>query len=408
MAQKKVHSLIDKVYSRTNLRMAWQSVRSKRGAGGVDKVSIRMFEKVADEELERLHQELREGTYEPLPVRRVYIEKRGKPGEQRPLGIPAIRDRIVQQALKNRLEPIFEPEFADCSFGYRPKRSPHDAMRRIWGHLQDGCEWIVDADLRDFFGSVPHDTLIDKVAERVSDGRVLALIRQMLTAGYLEHREYHPTPVGTPQGGVISPLLSNILLNSFDHEMTRLGYRLVRFADDWVVMCKSRAEATRAMIAARKVLAAMGLTLHPEKTDIVHIAWGFEFLGYKLKRGKGHELPAGKRTTRANRMNIYAVPRSKAVERFKDEMRLLTRRRSPLTLKELVDAINPSIRGWGQYYRKAHVRKLFNRLDRWIVRRIWSHQNKRWRTCGWKRYPHSKLYGEYGLVRLVTMIPGLA
>jgi len=228
----KVHSLIDKVYHRTNLEMAWKKVKRNRGAGGIDKVSISSFEEVAEEELENLHQELRGGSYGPVPVRRVYIPKRGKPGEKRALGIPAIRDRISQQALKNRLEPIFEPQFNDCSFGYRPNRSPHDALRKIWHELQEGYSWIVDADLRDYFGSVSHEELIDMVAERVSDGRVLTLIRQMLKAGYVEEGKLFPTSQGTPQGGVISPLLSNIYLTSFDNKMVEKGFKLTRFADD--------------------------------------------------------------------------------------------------------------------------------------------------------------------------------
>ncbi|WP_083773546.1 reverse transcriptase domain-containing protein [Desulfofarcimen acetoxidans] len=202
----KVHSLIDKVYSKTNLQMAWQRVKANQGVGGIDKVSITTFDKVADEELEKLHMELKGETYNPLPVRRVNIPKRDKPNEKRPLGIPAIRDRVCQQALKNRIEPIFEPEFNDCSFGYRPGRSPHDAMRKIWVELMNGYHWIVDADLKDYFGSVAHDKLIDMVAERVSDGRVLGLIQQMLKAGYMEKGKIKPTPEGTPQGGLCKAL----------------------------------------------------------------------------------------------------------------------------------------------------------------------------------------------------------
>ena len=403
----KVHSLIDKVYSRTNLRLAWQKVRANRGAGGVDAVSLDDFAERAEEELERLHCELRDGNYRPKPVRRVHIPKRGKPQEKRPLGIPTIRDRVVQQALKNRLEPIFEPEFNDCSFGYRPGRSPHDAMRKVWGELMKGYEWIVDADLRDYFGSVDHERAIDLVAERVSDGRVLALVRQMLQAGYQEHGKKHPTDRGTPQGGVISPLLSNIYLTPFDDEMTRKGYCLTRFADDCLILCRSRAEAQKALKDAQEALQDLGLTLHPEKTRISHISWGFEFLGYKGKRGKGYRLPRGRRKKKGNRLDIYAVPTEKSLARFKDEIRRRTRRRIPLSIRQLIEALNPVIRGWGTYYRKAHVRKLFNRLNRWIVRRIWSHQCRRWRNIGWRRYPEQFLYGECRLVNLLTLIPDL-
>ncbi|MDF9410099.1 group II intron reverse transcriptase/maturase, partial [Pelotomaculum isophthalicicum JI] len=257
----KVHSLIDKVYSKTNLMMAWDKVKANQGTGGIDKVSIESFDKVAEEELEKLYKELKEDIYKPLPVRRVYIPKRDKPDEKRPLGIPAIRDRICQQALKNRLEPIFEPEFNDCSFGYRPGRSPHDAMRKIWLELMAGYHWIVDADLKDYFGSVSHKKLIDMVAERVSDGRVLGLIRQMLKAGYVEKGKRLPTPKGTPQGGVISPLLSNIYLTPFDNEMTRRGYHLTRWADDWTVLCRTKAEAYNALRDATRILKDLGLNL---------------------------------------------------------------------------------------------------------------------------------------------------
>lgn len=200
----KVHSLIDKVYKPSNLQLAWKKVKENRGAGGIDKLSIGEFDLIAESELEKLCGELKSDSYVPMPVRRVYIPKPGKQ-EKRPLGIPAIRDRICQQALKNRLEPIFEPAFNDCSFGYRPGRSAHDALRKIWRELAAGYQWVLDADLRDYFGSVDHEKLITMMAERVSDGRVLKLIRQMLEAGYVENGKQLPTPQGTPQGGVITP-----------------------------------------------------------------------------------------------------------------------------------------------------------------------------------------------------------
>lgn len=404
--ERKVHSLIDKVYHKTNLELAWNQVKANGGSGGIDKVNIPAFEEVAEVELARLHQELKEETYQSMPVRRLYIPKRGNPKEKRPLGIPAIRDRVCQQALKNRLEPIFEPLFSECSFGYRLGRSTHQAMRKIYRELMEGCEWIVDADLRNFFGTVHHERLIDMIAEQVSDGRILKLIRQMLEAGYMESGKKYATPSGTPQGSVVSPLFSNIYLNRFDHEMTKKGYRLTRFADDWVILCKTQVEAAKALREAKIILESLGLTLHPDKTKITHIKWGFEFLGYKLKRGKGLSLPLEK-VKKIPRINIYAYPTDKSIKRFTDTIQSRTKRRIPLTVYQLIDTINPVIRGWGNYYRKAHVRKLFNRLQGWIIRRIWSHRTKRWRNAGWKKLPVPTLYSKYKLVSLLSLIPDL-
>ncbi|WHX50065.1 group II intron reverse transcriptase/maturase [Paenibacillus woosongensis] len=398
---KKIHSLIDKVYHPTNLRKAWETVRANNGSGGIDKVSVSEFDQLSNEELDRLYQQLKDDSYQPIPVRRVNIPKRNKPNEKRPLGIPAIRDRVCQQALKNRLEPIFEPCFSDCSFGYRTGRSTHQAMRKIYREILNGNEWVLDADLKDFFGSVHHERLIDMIAEKVSDGRVLRLIRQMLQAGYMEKGKKYSTHQGTPQGGVISPLFSNIYLTPFDHEMVRKGHCLTRFADDWVVLCKTRTDAVRAFNDAKAILASLGLTLHPEKTRITHIKWGFEFLGYKVKQGKGLRLPKSKIKKQPNQMNLYAVPTEKSVKRFMDTIRNRTKRRIPKSLYELIESINPVIRGWGTYYRKAHIRKLFNKLQRWIIRRIW------WRNTGWKRIPEPRLYAEYKLVNLISLIPDL-
>jgi RNA-directed DNA polymerase len=278
--QRKVHSMIDKVYQPTNLRMAWEKVKANRGSGGIDGQSIEAVEQNCDEHLQRLHEDLRTDRYQPLPVRRVDIPKTGKPGEWRPLGIPAVIDRVCQQALLNRLEPIFEPLFDDSSFGYRPGRSAKDALRKVWREIDAGAEWIVDADLKDYFGSIDHDKLMTLVAQRVADGRVLTLIERMLTAGAMQHGRLFPTTQGTPQGGVVSPLLSNILLTPFDREMRRRGYQLTRYADDWAVTCRSRQEAAAALRCAEKILATLGVQLNLRKTRIVHVRRGFAFLGY--------------------------------------------------------------------------------------------------------------------------------
>ena len=282
---RKVHSLIDKVYQRKNLELAWERVRANRGSGGVDGQTLDAYGAQLDEQLERLQRELKEDAYQPRPVRQAPIPKvGGKPGEQRILGVPTVRDRVCQQALLNRLESIFEPIFDEANFGYRRGRSTKDAMRKVWKEIQSGREWIVDADLKDFFGSIDHEKLLTLVAQRIADGRVLRLIRAMLKAGSYGHGRLFPTERGTPQGAVVSPLLSNILLTPFDREMRRKGYQLTRWADDWVITCQSAAEARATVTAARKVLEQLGVQLHPHKTRIVHVQRGFEFLGYKIKR----------------------------------------------------------------------------------------------------------------------------
>jgi group II intron reverse transcriptase/maturase len=401
--------LVDKVYKPKNLAMAWQTVRRNRGAGGVDGQTLQMFEADADRQLQHLHEELRNDAYRPRPVRQRLIPKPGQPEKRRPLGIPTIADRVCQQALVNRLEPIFEPLFDDASFGYRRGRSAKDALSKIRGEIEAGHEWIVDADLEDFFGSVDHEKLIGLVAQRVSDGRILGLVRRMLEAGCMRDGEMHPTTEGVPQGGVISPLLSNVLLTPFDREMRERGYQLTRYADDWVVTCRTRREAERVLAEARKVLGSLGVRLNERKTRIVHVSWGFEFLGYKLKRGnRPMRLTSDRIRSGARSGSLYVYPTDQAIQRFKDQVRRCTRRRAPVSTHQLVADLNPIIRGWGNYYKDAHIRSLFNRLNQWIVRRIWSHRYKRWRCRGYRALPERRLYGSMGLVNLVSLIPSLA
>lgn len=405
---RKVHSLVDKVYKRKNLELAWQRVKRNQGAGGIDGQSVEEFEAQLDVHLDRLHNELKTDTYRPQPVRQRLIPKPGQPGKLRPLGIPTVYDRVCQQALLNRLEPIFEPVFDDASFGYRPGRSAKDALRKVWKEVLEGHEWIVDADLEDFFGSVDHEKLLTLINRRVADGRVLRLIRGMLKAGCMAAGRRLPTEQGTPQGGVISPLLSNILLTPFDREMRDRGYRLTRYADDWLVTCRTRSEAEKALAEATRVLRVLGVRVNAQKTRIVHVSHGFEFLGFKIKRGaQPLRMKPGKIHSNAQGFSLYAYPRQKSIQHFRDQIRNLTRRKAPVNTQTLIEQINPVIRGWGRYYCRAHIRTLFNHLSRWIVRRIWSHRYKRWRCCGWKTLPESKLYGEMGLVNLLSLIPSL-
>src|SRR3954471_8533931 len=334
---RKVHSLVDKVYQRKNLEMAWEKVKANRGSGGVDGQSVEAFAAQLDQQLDRLQSELKDETYQPQPVRQVQIPKAEKPGEFRMLGVPTIYDRVCQQALLNRLEPIFEPVFDEANFGYRRGRSTKDAMRKVWKEIQNGQEWIVDADLRDFFGSVDHEKLLRLIAQQVADGRVLRLIRAMLKAGsYGKGRRLFPSERGTPQGSVVSPLLSNILLTPFDREIRSKGFQLTRFADDWVITCHSEAEARAAIAAALRILKELGVELHPQKTRGVHVQHGFEFLGYKIKRGKRLKLSSDKIRSTARSGALYAFPREKSISRFMDQVRALTKRRVPFSTEELI------------------------------------------------------------------------
>ncbi len=401
MQARKAHSLIGQIYDPRNLARAWERVKKNKGAGGVDGVTVTRFEESREHYLSLLHQKLKDGSYRPRPVRRVEIDKPGSTAK-RALGIPTVMDRVCQQAVVQVLEPIFEPTFRDENFGFRPGRSTHMAMRRIWRQLKAGNSWVVDADIADFFGTLSHSTLVDLVARRVADGKVLRLLWQFLEAGGLRDGQVEPTLTGVPQGGVASPLLSNVYLHIFDEKMAEAGLALTRFADDWVITCASRRDAERALASARAVLEGeLGLRVHPEKTRIVHVDQGFEFLGYKIKRG------SKRLRYREGGPDLYAYPRDRTIERFKTRVRRITTRRNPKKLEGLLDELNPVIRGWGNYFRRAHVRRLFHRLDGWILRRIWSWRYKRWRCRGWRKLPGAKLYGKLGLVNLLQLIPSM-
>jgi group II intron reverse transcriptase/maturase len=325
---------------------------------------------------------LKADRYAPQAILRVWIPK--PDGRKRPLGIPTVADRVVQQAVLNILGPIFERKFVDASHGFRPGRSTHTALRQIWKQIKGGRTWIVDADIKSYFDTIPHERLVDFVAEEVADGRVLTLVRQFLAAKVLEGVELKDVELGTPQGGVISPLLANIYLHYFDAKMAVEGRVVVRYADDFVILCRTRKEAEQALERTRIILESeLRLTVHPEKTRIVHVSEGFEFLGYLIKRG----------------YSLYARPREKSLERFREKVRLLTRRQQPVKLSEMIRRMNQLLRGWGNYYRKAHVRTLFYKLDRWILRRVRAFIAKRWRNQGHVRYPDAALWEHHGLVR---------
>jgi len=273
-------ALMDKVYSGKNLKAAWEKVRANKGAAGIDRQSIETFQANEGKYLEELQESLREKRYEAKPVKRVWIPKLGSK-EKRPLGIPAVKDRIVQRALRNVLEPIFEKTFAEQSYGFRPGRGCKDALRGVETLLKTGKTWVVDADIKSYFDNISHDRVMKDIKEQVADGRVLELIEGYLKQGVIEGLEHWEPEKGTPQGAVISPLLANIYLNKVDHDMSRAGHEMVRYADDFVILCSTEEEAKRALTEVKAKMEERGLALHPEKTQIIDatIKGGFDFLG---------------------------------------------------------------------------------------------------------------------------------
>jgi RNA-directed DNA polymerase len=345
------YSLIDKVYAPRNLAAAWARVQANAGAAGSDGQSIAAFAAQAERHLQQLHEQLRTGSYQPLPVRRVWIDKPGST-EQRPLGIPAIRDRVVQTALRQVLEPIWEAGFAEQSYGFRPGRGCLDALHRVEELLKAGYTFVVDADLKSYFDTIPHERLLADVGHRVADQRVLDLVTAYLKAGVLDGLQEWTPEEGTPQGAVISPLLANLYLNEFDHAMAQTGYQLIRYADDFVILCRSQAEAERALAEVRQLVEARGLTLHPSKTRLVDAsqAGGFDFLGYHFERG-------------------YRWPRAKSLDKLKDKVRELTPRTHGNSLAVIVWRLNATLRGWFHYFKYSH-RTTFPRLDKWVRMRV--------------------------------------
>lgn len=351
--------LWDKTYAPANLHSAYAKVVSKGGCAGADRQTVAHFAGQAEAELARLQAQLREGKYRPQPVRRAWIPKPGSK-ERRPLGIPAVRDRVVQAALRHVLEPIFETEFAAQSYGFRPGRGAKDALRQVDTLLKTGHEWVVDADLKSYFDTIPHDRLLALVKARVADGPVLALVESFLRAGVLEPAKgWQPTERGTPQGGGISPLLANLYLDPFDQQMARAGWELVRYADDFVILCRSEAEAQTALSQVQAWVSEAGLTLHPEKTRIVNAAQpgGFDFLGYHFERG-------------------MKWPRKQSLRKLKDRLRAQTSRLDGRSLSAIVADVNRSLRGWYGYFQHSKA-NVFPTVDGYVRRRLRSLLEKR-------------------------------
>jgi len=351
-------TLMDKVMAARTLRAAWADVRANHGAAGVDHVTIGQFEAHLDANLTQLSEQLRMNTYRPQPIRRVFIEKPGS-RERRPLGIPTVRDRVVQTALRKVLEPIFERDFAAQSYGFRPNRGCKDALRRVQSLLDAGYTWVVDADLQHYFDTIPHAGLMARVRAKVADRRVLALLTAFLTDAALDTLASWTPEQGTPQGAVVSPLLSNIYLDPLDHVMETQQIEMVRYADDIVVLCRSEADALAALALLQTWTTTAGLRLHPDKTRIVDATQrgGFDFLGYHFERG-------------------YRWPRAKSLRKLKDTLRSHTHRTNGTSLAAIVATLNPVLRGWFAYFRHSHG-TTFRPLDQWLRMRLRSILRKR-------------------------------
>jgi RNA-directed DNA polymerase len=383
------YSLIDKVHAPATLAAAWERVRANAGAAGVDGQKVERFEQGAPLYLAKLASALREGSYRPQPIRRVEIPKGD--GRTRPLGIPTVKDRIVQTAVKLVIEPIFEAAFHPASYGFRPGRGCRDALREVERLLTDGHTFVVDADFASYFDTIPHDLLMRRVEERISDGRVLGLLRDWLEQDILHEMERWTPTQGTPQGAVISPLLANIYLHALDELMAARGYRMVRYADDFVVLCQSREEATAALAEIGAWVTANGLRLHPDKThvgDCRQPGEGFEFLGYRFEAGR-------------------RFVRKKSLTRFKDKLREKTGRLRGESLARVIESLNPMLRGWFGYFKHAHP-STFTALDGFIRRRLRSMLRKQQKRPGFgrcladhQRWPNA-FFAQAGLLALHT------
>jgi RNA-directed DNA polymerase len=381
------HTLIDKVSFGHNLEASYAQIASNKGASGVDHVTVEAFGARLDDELLKLAQELRTGTYRPQAVRRTYIPKPGT-HETRPLGIPTVRDRVVQAAVVHVIEPIFEQDFAEQSYGFRPGRGCKDALRRVDQLLKAGYTYVVDADLKSYFDTIPHDRLMKRLQRKIADSRLLGLIESFLKAGILDGMSEWTPESGAPQGAVLSPLLSNVYLNPLDHLMSDAGFEMVRYADDFVILCRTSAEAARALELVGNWTAENGLTLHPTKTKIVEARTeGFDFLGYRFVNGRRYV-------------------RRKSLDKFKDSIRRKTRRTRGGDVRTIIASVNPTLRGWFEYFKQSY-RTTFRILDGWVRMRLRSilrrRKGKRGRGRGsdHKKWPNA-FFAEQGLFSLVN------
>ncbi len=343
-------ALNDKVFANRTLRQAYEQVRGNGGAAGVDHVATKEFGTRLEEELQKISEQIRLGTYQPQKIKRVEIPKIG--GGSRPLGIPTVRDRVVQTAIRDVIEPIFERKFEDDSYGFRPGRGCKDALRKVDKTLKRGNYHVVDADIKGYFENIPHDKLMKRVEEEIADGRILKLIKSYLKAGIFDGlKEWTPT-TGTPQGAVLSPLLSNIYLDPFDRVMKESGYELIRYADDFIILCQTKEDAERALEQTQRWMEENGLELHPEKTRIVDIREDyFEFLGYRFEKGSRR-------------------PRPKSKDKLREAIRAKTKRNNGYSIETIINKVNRTTKGWFNYFKHSTTDWDFKTTDGWIRMRL--------------------------------------
>ena len=381
---QKIHSLTGRI-TLEMMQRAFRNVRRNRGAAGVDKVSISMFEANLDQNLPALMRDLKTGRFRPLPLRRAYVPK--SPTQRRPLGIPIVRDRVAQDVIRQLLEPIFTPRFHAHSFGFIRGRNCHQAIQQLLALNNSGLRWVLDADICAFFDQIPHNLIVRLLCRVVADGNILTIVERFLRSGVFEDGRLTPTTKGTPQGGVISPLLANIVLNELDWRLEAAGYQFVRYADDFVVLCESRTATEEALTLVRGVIETdMDLELHPRKTRIVHVCDGFDFLGFRISA-------------------VGVRMRDKAVEKFRAKIRDLTVRSHNLDANA-VESLNRVIRGTVNYFGAefATVKTQFAKLDRWIRTRIRCMKYKRiWKTD--RRRLRNRYIAHMGLLACLDLLP---
>jgi RNA-directed DNA polymerase len=401
---RRFHALYDKVYRRDVLERAWESVRANRGAAGIDRQTIADVEQYGIARLlDELAADLKDGSYRSLAARRVFIPKPGRPTEQRPLSIPTVRDRVVQAALKTVIEPIFEADMLECSFGFRPKRSQHDALQVLIDEAWEGRRWAAESDVSDCFGAIPHSGLMSAIEERISDRHVLKLLRAMLRSGVMEDGAVTRDVTGTPQGGVISPCLCNVYLHRLDRQWATRGHGvLVRFADDLLAMCRTRAEAEAALVALRTILAELGLELKDAKTRIVHLTEGGEgvdFLGFH------HRWVRAKRARHVQFLARW--PSRRAMQHARDRVREITaRERLLLPVEDIVQDLNGYLRGWAGYFRYGNSARHFNLIEHHAQNRLAllvAKRHQRSRAYGWRVVTYSSS-NRLGLISLAGTV----